>query len=244
MIALQPDRRRFPLLLVMLILAIAFVLLGRWQLQRAAFNRSQSERFETAAVMPELTGSISAAELSSLRFREMRLQGRYAGERQILLDNMTHDGQVGYQVLTPFRSRAGELVLVNRGFVLAGATRATLPDVSAPKDVREVRGRVDLLPRAALSLAASLPADREAATVVLSYPDFADIEVVLGEPVQPFVLKLDPAAEGGYVRDWAPPPSLHERNLAYAVQWFALALAATIIGAGLFLRPSMHAREG
>ena len=40
------------------------------------------------------------------------------------------------------------------------------------------------------------------------------------------------------------PPGLHDRNLAYAVQWFALALGAATLGAGLFLRPSLRPREG
>lgn len=243
MITLHPEPRRLPLLFVMLVLSIAFVLLGRWQLQRAAFNRAQSERFETAATLPEIRGSVSVDELPSLRFRQMRLQGRYADVPQILLDNMTHAGQVGYQVLTPFRTRAGTLVLVNRGFVAAGASRSELPDVRIGQTPRELTGRVDILPRAGLDLDTPLPDDRSAPLVVLSYPDLADIEAVLGEPVEPFQLLLDPAADDGFLRDWGPPPNLHDRNIAYAVQWFGLALAALVIGLGAVLRPSMRGGE-
>jgi surfeit locus 1 family protein len=189
------------------------------------------------------------AEAERFRYRPMRLRGHYVPESQVLLDNMTSHGVAGYQVLTPFRV-AGDgradgdaLVLVNRGWVPASPDRSELPDVAlAAEGEVFVSGRIDRLPRAALELDAPATAAR-GPLVVLSYPDFAAIEAALGTPVRRFQLLLDPAAPAGFVREWAPPADRANRNIAYAVQWFGLALLALVIAIGIAWKSRRGARE-
>jgi surfeit locus 1 family protein len=221
--------------------AVGFAALGRWQLERAAVNRSVVEQFAAAATEAPIEQPV--AEALPFRYRPIALRGHYRPEAQILLDNMTNQGVVGYQVLTPFRVEGDSLVLVNRGFVPAAADRQQLPDVTiAAQPERVVTGRIDRLPRAALDLAASPVASGEP-LMVLSFPDFDDIEAALGEAVHRFQLLLDPAAPEGYLRDWAPPADRADRNLAYAVQWFGLAALAFVIAVGAALRGLRRARE-
>jgi cytochrome oxidase assembly protein ShyY1 len=68
---------------------------------------------------------------------------------------------------------------------------------------------------------------------VLSFPDFAEIEVALGVEVLHFQLLLDPTAPHGFVREWEPATDRADRNIAYAVQWFGLALLALILAVGV-----------
>ena len=52
------------------------------------------------------------------------------------------------------------------------------------------------------------------------------IQEQLGKPLLPFVLRLSPASDHGYGRDWQIRTGLTpERHVGYAVQWFALAAA-------------------
>ncbi|RQW79120.1 MAG: SURF1 family protein, partial [Methylococcus sp.] len=91
---------------------------GVWQLGRAAEKRELEARFAaggSAGVLQQLVASDAAAEF---RYRTVRLAGRYDAEHQLLLDNISHERQPGYQVLTPFAT-AGGTVLVNRGWVPA-----------------------------------------------------------------------------------------------------------------------------
>ena len=44
----------------------------------------------------------------------MKLRGEFLPERQFLLDNRSHQGKPGYEVLTPFRTNDGARLLVNR----------------------------------------------------------------------------------------------------------------------------------
>jgi surfeit locus 1 family protein len=54
----------------------------------------------------------------------------------------------------------------------------------------------------------------------------ARIQAQLGGSLLPFVLRLSPASEQGYTREWQLRTGLTpERHLGYAVQWFALAAA-------------------
>jgi surfeit locus 1 family protein len=63
------------------------------------------------------------------------------------------------------------------------------------------------------------------------------VEQALGARVESRIVLLDPAAPNGYERVWRPAMRFGpERHLGYAVQWFALALAALIVFIALSLR--------
>jgi len=247
----------------LLLAALGFAALGRWQLERAESNRAIVASFESATTLPPLEQPVVEAE--PFRYRTIRLRGRYVPESQVLLDNMTSHGVAGYQVLTPFRLSddgvitfgdgvAGErppdgasLVLVNRGWVAASPDRSVLPDVAvagagAGAGEVVVSGRVDRLPRAALDLAAP-PGGKAAPVTVLSFPDFAAIEAALGTRVHHFQLLLDADAALGFVRDWSPPADRADRNIAYAVQWFGLALLAFVLALGVAIKARRVAPE-
>jgi surfeit locus 1 family protein len=219
----------------LLLAGAGFARLGRWQLDRADFNRAIESAFAGGEGLPAIARPVASDEADAMRFRRIRLSGRYEPGAQILLDNMIFDGEAGYEVLTPFEPETGgPLVLVNRGWVPGSADRSVLPDVSLPAQNAMISGRIDHLPRAALRLSAT---PIHAGTVtVMSFPDFADIEAVLGRPVAAFEILLDPAAEHGFARDWQPPPDRSDRNIAYAVQWFGLSLLAFVLAAGIVVR--------
>jgi surfeit locus 1 family protein len=208
--------------------------LGRWQLERAELHRDVAASFRSATGLAAIEQPIAARELDDLRYRRIRLHGRYRAGTQILLDNMTFRGQAGYQVLTPLDIGGSRLVLVNRGWVAASPDRSLLPSVALPELSAEIAGRIDRLPRAGLSL--KTPAVAAGPLAVLSFPEYDDIEAVLGNPVHPFVVLLDPDAANGFERNWAPAEDRADRSLAYAVQWFGLAALALALAIGTAVR--------
>jgi len=216
-------------------LAVAFYALGLWQLDRAEQHRQLRARFAQAAEAPMLDGMDAAEDIETQRYSRLRLRGQYRPERQILLDNMTRAGQAGYEVLTPLDIGDDRLLLVNRGWLPADPDRSHLPDVALTRLNAEISGRIDHLPRAALSLAAE-PVSVADALWVVSFPKIEDIEQLLGRPLYPFQVLLDPEAANGYVRDWQPGGVTPERNVAYAVQWFGLAALAIAIAVVLGIR--------
>ena len=216
-----------PLLLGVLVLAR----LGAWQLGRAAEARALAAAFAQGAGEPAALPP--AARAGVMRYARVRLTGHYVPARQFLLDNMTHDGRAGYRVLTPFAADGGALVLVDRGWLPQGPTRAALPEVAVDEDPRSLTGRIDVLPRPGLRLGGG---EGRGWPRLVSYPTDAELAHALDRPLYPGLVLLDSAERDGYVRDWRPGGLAPERHVGYALQWFALALTLLVAGVVLAFR--------
>lgn len=207
----------------------AFVSLGRWQLQRAHEKQALYDAFASGTAS---TRSLDAATPPLPRFQHVTASGHYDPTRQILIDNMSDaQGRVGYYVITPFALDGGGWLLVNRGWVPVGAHRSVLPAVAVGAADRTLRGRTDHLPRPGLRLGAT-PELAAPYPVVASFPTHAEIERLLTEPrwaQAAEVVLLDPSEPDGYARAWTAPGFPPMRHIAYAVQWFGLALTLAVI---------------
>jgi surfeit locus 1 family protein len=64
---------------------------------------------------------------------------------------------------------------------------------------------------------------------VVLYPTPPEVECLLKRPFVGGLLLLDPEAPGGYVREWTDFGFPPQRHYGYAVQWFALAIAALVV---------------
>ena len=204
---------------------LIFAQLGRWQWHRAAEQRARAAAF--AAGSAEFTSALgprSTAELA--RYIQVRVRGRYDAAHQFLLDNMSHGGRSGYQVLTPLRLGDGRLLLVNRGWVpLPGGRRDVLPDVSLPGLGQvQISGRLDELPVTGLASGQAVPSADDAWPKRTSFPTMEQLGAALGETIEARQLLLAAAEPQGFTRDWqASPPGFGPgRYVAYAFQWWAL----------------------
>jgi surfeit locus 1 family protein len=140
-------------------------------------------------------------------------------------------GRAGYFVVTPLALEGGGWVLVNRGWVPVGASRAVLPSVDVPGELRTVRGRADRLPSPGISLGQPAPL-RPPFPVVASFPSGPELERLLHEDAWVHATELvllDPKEPDGYLRQWHAPGFPPMRHIAYAVQWFGLAAALGVI---------------
>ncbi len=219
-----------PFTTLLTIALIAMLLsLGRWQLRRADEKRALYDAFSRGT---DATQAIGAATHRLPRYQHVDGRGKYDSARQVLIDNMSNaEGRAGYFVITPFTLESGGWVLVNRGWVPVGASRAERPSIAVSSGVRELRGRTDNLPRAGIQMG-----DRAALSppypVVANFPTLAELQRLLGEtswtPAAEVVL-LDAGESDGYLRQWTAPGLPPMRHVAYAVQWFALALALAVI---------------
>jgi surfeit locus 1 family protein len=217
------------LLTIALLFGLAW--LGVWQLRRAEQKRAVYAAF---AVGADATLALERATPSLPRYQHVEATGAYDPARQILIDNMINaQGRAGYYVITPFELQDGGWVLVNRGWVPVGASRAEKPQIAVGPQIRELRGRTDNMPVAGIRLG-----DREALAppypVVANFPTRAEIERLLRLQESDFtnaaeLVLLDPGAPDGYLREWHPAGFPPERHIAYAVQWFGLALALAVI---------------
>jgi surfeit locus 1 family protein len=231
-VSIKIGSRRFmprPFTTVLTIALIALLIfLGRWQLQRADEKRALFDSFAAGA---DATRQIDGRTPALRRYQHVEALGHYDQSRQILIDNMVSGGRAGYFVITPFALAGGGWVLVNRGWVPLGASRAERPAIPVADDARRLRGRADHMPSPGIQLGAK----EELAPpfpVVAAFPSRADIARLLHETswtAATDLVLLDPGEPDGYVRDWSPPGFPPMRHIGYAVQWFALALTLAVI---------------
>jgi surfeit locus 1 family protein len=220
--------RPFTTVLTIVLIGV-LVSLGRWQLQRADQKRALYDAFDKGA---DATRPVDLKTPALPRYQHVEARGRYDESRQILVDNMTNaDGRAGYFVITPFALTEGGWLLVNRGWVPVGRSRAELPAVGVAGDSRSVLGRADHLPTPGINMGRPA-ALRPPFPVVANYPTHAQVAALLHETSwarAADVVLLDPDQPDGYVRQWQAPGFPPLRHVAYAVQWFGLALALVVI---------------
>jgi len=218
-----------PFTTLLTIVLIAFLIsLGRWQLRRADEKRVL---FDSFAAGTDATLPIDLRTPPLRRYQHIEASGHYDQTRQILIDNMVNGERAGYFVITPFQLTGGGWMVVNRGWVPLGASRAERPAIPVAGDTRRLRGRADNMPSPGIQMGTKA-ALAPPYPVVAAFPSRGEIAQLLHEsswsPAADLVL-LDPGEPDGYVRNWSAPGFPPMRHIAYAVQWFALALTLLVI---------------
>lgn len=214
-----------------------FISLGRWQWHRADEKRALAAQFGAARRAPTDLDQRSTAALP--RYSHIRVLGRYDSGHQFLLDNRSHQGSPGYEVLTPFTFGDGRAILVNRGWVPLTRSRQQLPNIALPERAAPgaVVGLLDNLPVAALSMGHVPPAVTGSWPKLTSFPTAADLSSALGRPLESRQLLLDADQPLGYLRDWRPTGLGPLQHLSYALQWWAFAALAVVLYGALNRRP-------
>jgi surfeit locus 1 family protein len=214
--------------LLALLLAALFVRLGFWQWHRGVDREQQWARFARGADQLE---SLGTRELTGVPlFQRVSVTGRLDDSHQFLLDNRSHQGRPGYEVLTPLLRSGLPALLIDRGWVPFPGTRALLPPVGiAAADAVTLTGRIGTLPSPGLASGRSAPPREGSWPKVTSYPDLEQLQTALGTPIAARILLLDPGADFGYLRDWQAPGISPLRHFSYAIQWwtFAVVVLAT-----------------
>lgn len=217
--ALRP--RFLGLLGLVLLVGVAFGLLGRWQLGVAESSAYREAVEQARAQAPvELTTTLEphAPFRGDLSSRPVTATGRYAADGQLLVPGRRLEGVRGLWVLTPFVvDGTGATLPVVRGFVTDPS------DAAAP-------------PAGDLTISGGLAPGESPVDEPVPNGQIGSVDLSLlvntwpGDIYNAFVFleAEDPAAAGQPTR--VPTPladtSIQWRNAAYAVQWWVFAFFA------------------
>lgn len=216
-------------LLAAVAVIVIFVLLGNWQLGRADDKRALAQAFDAGMHAP--ARSFAAGDPAP-PWHAVRLEGVWLAEASVYLDNRVQEGRVGYHVLTPLKLSDGSgLILVNRGWVAAGAYRDRLPDVAVTGGSVTVEGFVRLPEVRPFTLAESAGQGR-----LWQYVDLAAYRAWSGLAVGEWMVQQTSGPDDGLVRVLMRPADGVERHLGYAFQWYALSGLAFVLVLGALLR--------
>lgn len=217
--ALRP--RFLGLLGLVLLVGVAFVWLGRWQLgvAESAAHREVVEQARAQAPVSLTTVLEPHAPFrGDLSSRPVTATGRYAADGQLLVPDRRLDGRAGAWVLTPFVvDGSGATLPVLRGFVTDPA------DAGAP-------------PQGSLTLSGGLAPGESPTGAVLPEGRIGSVDLSVLVNTWPgdlynaflFLESEDPAT--GAQLEKVPTPigdtAIRWRNAAYAVQWWVFAAFA------------------
>jgi len=236
--ATAPQRRFRPAIVPTLaaIAAIAvFVAAGNWQRGRMGQKLALRAQVDAAAALPPVAFP-RTDDWTAWRYRAVVATGTFDAGRQILLDNKVHGGRAGYEVVAPLALADGRVVLVNRGWIAAGATRADVPSAPPPAGSVAVQGRINVPPAGYLELAHDAVAGP-----VWQNLDLARYAQATGIAVAPVIIEQTAALAGdeALARDWPAPDLGVDKHRIYMMQWYAFAATA----AGLWLYYTLRRRR-
>lgn len=217
-----------------LCVTMAFLLLcslSLWQLQRGVEKQALEKTHSHQAQLDAL----SIVDLPSIlkkpylyQNRIIKLSGYFQNHHTIFLDNKIHSGQVGYYVITPFLIDHNKSILINRGWIARGASRAILPVIEPILDEKTtITGKISL-PHKNRFIKNKL--ETHQSYFRIQEIDFALLKPVFKSTLEPLLIALSSDSVFSFEAlpqeaTWLNP----KKHFAYALQWLLLALSLVII---------------
>ena len=250
------------LAIIAVIICLAMVRLGIWQLDRAEQKKvilTQSIDRSKQTAVPVQSLLILDSNFNTFRFRRVTASGSYLSKQSILVDNQVYEQNVGYALMTPFKlSGSGDVILVDRGWLSVGLSRDVLPNFDTPEGKVLIEGRLNLP-------YAKPPIWNDKYDVsdgmVWQHLPITEFNTQTGLSAVPLVLELAPNnakhpsnnaeasnnAEGSNsaaVVNWQPiNDEWVFKHQAYAFQWFSMALVFAIACLILLVKSIRNTKE-
>lgn len=228
-------KRWIGLAIFVIVLGVAFVNLGQWQLRRLDERQHTNATViahRDAPVKP-FAQAFTAPIADGDQWQRVEATGTYDAEHTVIIRYRNLAGATGVEVVTPLRT-ADRTVLVDRGFVAAGAGGEAPSVAPAPTGQVTVVGYVRRDENGPDN--ATIPTNGQARLI-----NSAKIATTLPYPIVDGYLSLITPAEAGLKP--MTPPSLDEGpHLSYALQWFSFTLIA-VVGLVVFIRADLRDRR-
>lgn len=209
-----------------------FLRLGFWQLQRAEQKQQMVQAEAALALQQPVVWHTQDA--FPVQYQRIKVQGRYLPDI-FLLDNQHQQHRFGYDILSPLLFDDGSVLLVDRGWFAGDETRRSFPQVNTPTKALTVRGSAYFPSKNPWILGPNIEKKADQLTIIENL-DAKIVSQILQKKVYPFIIRLDQEEEHGFIRQWAIVSMPPQRHVAYAWQWFAMALVLFIIFMALNLK--------
>ena len=229
-----PPIRRWAFFALAMVVGLACVRLGFWQLDRLAERRAQNAAVQAQLDLPAVSLPEDLDGPQDPPYRRATARGTFDPSQEIYLSGRSRDGVAGVHVVTPLRLEgSGQTLLVDRGWISDPVYRTESPETWSIEGTVEVNGV--LLPTqhepALAFLADRLPGPGEPPLRSWRALFIPGIQAQLPYPI----LELYLMQETPPGTDSAPVPTpeldLSEGpHLGYAIQWFAFAAIAFVGG--------------
>jgi cytochrome oxidase assembly protein ShyY1 len=228
-----------------ILILVAFVALGVWQIDRAHEKEQIISAQKRAAKAPPVNlGHWLAAgkPLSALYLHHVSAAGQVMKAHVLLQDDQTRHNQVGYHLWVPVKlNTSGRVVLINRGWLPERGDRRLPKRLPTMPDSGVFTGVLRHLPRSGLNTNAS-GCSRGGWPKIVLYPRHSNLTCLFSQPLLDGIVRLDngsPGALGGLGYKPAQHGLSPIRHYGYAFQWFVMGIAMLVI----YIVLNIHHRE-
>jgi surfeit locus 1 family protein len=221
--------------IAVVLLCPLFIRLGFWQLSRAEEKHKLQAYYTQQSQFPVIkleTLPDYVFKETDLHWRSVTILGHYLDNFQLLLDNQTHNGRIGYAVFTPFNiANSQQILWVNRGWIpIVNYDRSALPpNLEVDTTSQRIQGTLSPLPPALFQLGEESIETLRPQILRLQTFDLTKIKKYTGIQALPYMLRLDGGDNKHFVQEWTLPGTGEEKHYGYAFQWFSFAIAVIII---------------
>lgn len=212
------------LFLLALLASLVCLYLAQWQMGRKEAldysNERISQNYDAQPLDFSSDPALFSKSSSDLRWHPVALEGHYLADEQLLVRHRPFKGLNGFEVLVPFQTLQGPIVLVDRGWVEAAFGDASAPAGQVPAApsgqvrlvVRLVEGEID---RGDSALAGQVGS--------IDLPEIAQMTGLDLEQAQYGVLASEDPAPATAPLALERPEEDYGPNLSYSVQWYCFA---------------------
>jgi surfeit locus 1 family protein len=202
---------------------ISCVRLGFWQMHRADQKREMVRQHQQLA---NEKPTFLSKNSKPAQYQPIKLTGRYLSPL-LYLDNQHYHHQFGYDIISPFETIEGLIVLVNRGWVAGDVTRQRLPKIVTPTQSTTLNGYVYYPKNNSWRLGPQLEI-RQGERYLLEQIDMDDLSNLLPQPLANYTLRLKPEGDI-FIRAWPIVAMSPNRHIGYAIQWFVMAFGLGVM---------------
>lgn len=226
-----------------LIPTIAFLLLlpvllrlGIWQLDRADEKRQLIASLEAKSSQPSMSLE-QALQLEQADQTKVAVSGQAVPNLHLVVDNQKRDGRLGYEVyaLWQTESKASgqlpEYVLVSRGWLPRQDFYEKVPTIPNFED-QSLEGQLYFSKGSNQVVAQNAQWQKFDNAWLIGQFDLETIAEKAGEigyHTAPFVVRQQAEPNSPFIRQWELVASPPEKHIAYAIQWFGMALVLIIL---------------
>jgi len=217
------------LILIFLLVLYGLLKLGLWQLDRQQEKTKLLQSIEDIQSSQPLNLNVTYQEVKD--YQPVYFEGKALNSPTVLIANEPLDGRDGYHVLNLLRLDSGIEVWVNRGWIAALPDRRNLPVLPELNEQWSGTGEVYFSKGKPILYDHALE-QRNERIWVLQGRDFSLLKDIAnsGQSTRlPFIIRISENTDNGLQQRWQYVSMSPSKHLAYAIQWFGLALALTVI---------------
>ena len=209
---------------------------GFWQIDRANEKLAMQKQLQHMIKLD----AVNIQHLNEAEFKNYKnvfIQGRYL-EHLFLIDNKTHKGKFGYEVIQAFELDNADLVWVSRGWVQGDLNRHILPNISSPKERITLTG---YLYKPSKPVQLKSISEEEGWPKRMQSAELTSLYEVIKYPQEDrltYLVRLSANSPTAFKNYWKLIPITADKHWGYAVQWFAM--AALLLGLFIYssIKPS------